>query len=147
MSTSRYHKVPLLDAVDSWLREKGVSPEVRELLEEHSYSSWLEIGRLSFNSANEVVEVNTDPQNHAVWSRGLLIVGSGLNGDPIVVSSESGRAGYLCHDELWESDTVPDLASIYCELPESLGQFYLSAATLDAYPVDFYEAEAMCGRG
>ncbi len=44
--------------------------------------------------------------------------------------------GYLCHDELWASDENPEIASMHCELPYSLGEFYLRAATSEDFPVE-----------
>jgi hypothetical protein len=139
-SPSRCWLTPLPSTVRSWLYEIGVSDALVGFFERHSYVSWVQIGRVSFNSVSELVRENMDPQNRSVYKSRLLIVGSGLNGDPIVVNMESGKAGYLCHDELWESEEDPEIADVYCELPHSLGEFYLKAATSEDFPVDFYQA-------
>lgn len=139
-SPSRCWLVPVPSTVKSWLYEIGVSDALVSFFERHSYVSWVQIGSVSFNSVSELVRENVDPQNHAVYKSRLLIIGSGLNGDPIVVNTESGKAGYLCHDELWDSDENPEIASMHCELPYPLGEFYLRAATSEDFPVDYYEA-------
>lgn len=131
---------PVPSTVMSWLYEIGVSHALVGFFERHSYVDWVQIGKLSFNSVSELARENMDPQNHAVYESGLLIIGSGLNGDPIVVNIESGKTGYLCHDELWESDENPEIASMHCELRYSLGEFFLGAATSKDFPVDYYEA-------
>ncbi len=139
-SPSRCWLVPVPSTVMSWLYEIGVSDALVSFFERHCYISWVQIGNLSFNSVRELVRENVDPQNHSVYKSRLLIIGSGLNGDPIVVNIDSGKAGFLCHDELWESDESPEIASILCELPYSLGEFYLRAATSEDFPRDYYEA-------
>lgn len=139
-SPSNRWKVAVPDTVMSWLREIGVSDDLVGFFQRHSYTSWIEVGQVSFNSVSELVRENMDPQNHAVYKSGLLIIGSGLNGDPIVVNLSNGKVGYLCHDELWESETSPDIASLHCELPYSLGDFYLGAVISEDFPVDFDEA-------
>lgn len=139
-SPSRCWLAPVPSTVVSWLHEIGVSEALVSFFERHSYVSWVQIGRVSFNRVSELVRENMDPQNRAVYKSGLLIIGSGLNGDPIVVNIENGKAGYLCHDELWDSEENPELASMHCELPYSLGEFYLRAATSEDFPVDYDEA-------
>jgi hypothetical protein len=139
-SPSKLWLAPVPSTVMSWFSEIGVSDALVGFFQRHSYTSWIQIGHVSFNSVSELVHENMDPQNHAVYKSRLLIIGSGLNGDPIVVNMESGKAGYLCHDELWESEEDPEIADVYCELPHSLGEFYLKAATSEDFPVDFYQA-------
>jgi hypothetical protein len=146
-SPSRRWRVEVPGTVMSWLYEIGVSDPLIGFFQRHSYDSWVQVGKVSFNSVSELVRENTDPQNHEVYKSHLLIIGSGLNGDPIVVNTESGKAGYLCHDELWESEGSPDIASLHCELPLSLGEFYLGAATSEDFPVDFDEAMEMISKG
>lgn len=139
-SPSNRWRVQVPNTVMSWLRDIGLNDDLVGFFQRHSYTSWIEIGQVSFNSVSELVEENMDPQNHAVYKSRLLIIGSGLNGDPIVVNIENGKTGYLCHDELWESEGNPDIASLHCELPYSLGEFYLAAVTSEDFPVDFDEA-------
>ena len=90
-SPSRCWLVPVPSTVKSWLYEIGVSDALVSFFERHSYVSWVQIGSLSFNSVSELVRENVDPQNHAVYKSRLLIIGSGLNGDPIVVNIEAGK--------------------------------------------------------
>ena len=136
---------PLRNNCEEWMRECGAPPSLISFFQKHSYSSWVQIGAVSFNSANEIVQINTEPQNHALYKAGLLIVGSGLNGDPIAINLKNGNVGFLCHDELWEHDGVVDFAALYRELPESIGSFYLAAANSEQHPVDFYQASESRG--
>jgi hypothetical protein len=82
-SPSRCWLTPVPSTVMSWLYEIGVSDALVGFFERHSYVSWVQIGSVSFNSVSELVRENVDP-HHAVYKSRLLIIGSGLNGDPIV---------------------------------------------------------------
>ena len=144
-SSCSVRATPLLNSTVYWLREYGAPPELISFFEKHSYTSWLQIGEVTFNSSNEIELVNSEPNNHAPHKAGLLIVGSGLNGDPIALNLKTGNVGFLCHDELWEEESPVDVAAHFCELPQSVGTFYLAAASSKRHPVDFYQASGSRG--
>ncbi|MEH7238884.1 hypothetical protein [Bacillus sp. JJ1562] len=71
---------------------------------------------------------------------GLFIIGSGLNGDPIVLDINTNKTGFIFHDELWEDKEI-NPKEIYISLECSLPEFYYNSVFIDDYPVDGYEAE------
>ncbi|MCP8970103.1 hypothetical protein [Ectobacillus ponti] len=75
---------------------------------------------------------------------GLLIVGSGLNGDAIVVDVNNEEVGYVFHDELWEDEAVRP-REIFISLACSIAEFYYHSLTMDGYPVDGRDAEEFLG--
>ncbi len=104
------------------------------------YSSFVKFGHNTFNSPTELKWENEEDQNRKIYEKGLLIVGSGLNGDPIVINMKNGNMGFLCHDILWETEDEINLEEIYIELNETFGSFYYQSITNPNFPVDYYES-------
>jgi hypothetical protein len=82
--------VPFREDVQSLFTAHHVPQSLRLLFERHCYEYPLTIGALIFDSVNEFPEENLDGVNARCLRDGLLIVGSGLNGDPIVVDCAGG---------------------------------------------------------
>ena len=89
------------------------------------------------NSGNNIIEENLDEQNKACINNGYLIIGAGLNGDPIVLSIKSETVGYVSHDELWEDDEDTDFDEMLSMTNLNLFDFYKNAFN-DDFPVDSY---------
>ncbi|TXK83452.1 hypothetical protein FU659_13765 [Paenibacillus sp. N3.4] len=74
----------------------------------------------------------------------MLIIGSGLNGDMIVLDLDNLQIGYVFHDELWENDSISSREILIC-MNCSFGEFYNNSLTIDGYPVDGFQAERYLG--
>ena len=71
----------------------------------------------------------------------MLIIGSGANGDPIVLNTKTMNVGYVFHDILWEEENIDDLNKVYIDLKMSIGTFFYKSVTEEDFPIDAYEAE------
>lgn len=84
-----------------------------------------------------------DEVNARCIGEGLLIVGIGLNGDPIVLDLRNGlRVGFVKHEELWDEEESP-ARNLLVSSTLDLGTFYLAAALDETFPVDACDAEAL----
>ncbi len=122
-----------------WLEERGAPDDLIDLLRAFPFSSHALFGSVSFSDVNQIPEYNDRPESKQLKVNGLLEIGSGLNGDPIVVNLETGTVGYVSHAELWEG-TATDIDEIHCDLGLSVAEFFLAAATDKAFPGDFFQA-------
>ena len=124
----------------NFFEEFQIPQELRELLIENSFDRPLKIGNVSYSVTNYIGEENLEEINLNCIKESLLIIGSGLNGDPIVVDLKTLSTGFLFHDELWEHDYV-NVREIYVDTKLSVGQFFFNASKeIDTFPVDAYEA-------
>ena len=130
----------LSSAIREWGQNVGIPEEILRFLNKYCYSSHIRFGNNTFNSPNELKWENEEEQNWHVYKKGLLIIGSGLNGDPVVINMKNGNVGFLCHDELWELEEEPNLSEIYQELNESIGSFYYQSMFSSEFPVDYYSS-------
>jgi hypothetical protein len=129
----------------SFLDEYEVPGVLWELLTEHSYDRPFQIGNIYFYQTNELADQNLEPQNFNCIRSGLLIVGCGLNGDPVIINMKTLNMGFVFHDRLWGEPSV-DALSICVDTGLSIGEFYSDAlARPDRFPADAYEAEEIYG--
>jgi hypothetical protein len=145
-ATAPLAAVPLTTETRTFFDEHRVPPALREFLERHCYNVPVTVGQLIFEAVNDLPEENLDEPNAPCIRAGLLVIGDGLNGDPIVVDLESGAVGFVAHDELWGNDDA-DARALFVPTPFDIGSFYWSAALFDwseeadfGFPVDSYAA-------
>jgi len=125
--------------VIDWLRSKKVDEVTIQELSSCSTCSHIKINQIYLNKFNDLIEENSDEQNELCLENGFLIIGSGLNGDPIVISIETKKIGYVCHDELWEDEEC-NFEDIVYVTRLNLSEFYESAQE-KGFPVDIHDAE------
>jgi hypothetical protein len=144
----RLEPTPLSPETLALLDEHGVPAALRDFLEQHSYNLAVTIGELVFDEVNALPgEHRHEPQLRCLRA-GLLVVGSGANGDPIAVDlAHDLDVGYLAHEELW-GDPTADARALFVATPFDLGTFFLAAAlhTYDGerdwgFPADSYGAQ------
>ena len=143
----RKHKEEMRRENIELLRQHFSDEVITSFFAEVSFDTVIEIGNVWFDQVNCFQkEFRWEEQFIRCLKTGLLPVGSGLNGDPIVLDAQDCIVGFLFHDKLWEAD---DLSPRDClvKMDCSIGQFFLNAATIEEYPVDAYEAHAFMGLG
>ncbi len=113
--------------------------EFIEFLNKFAFNSFVKFGQITFNCPNEIKRENTEAENRSLIENELLIIGCGLNGDPIVIDIKDGKMGYISHDELWEDEEIA-VSEVYVKMNESIGSFFLKSANSSNYPVDYFEA-------
>jgi len=126
-------------SVVEWLSSVGATDSVIKYFSEHAYSRAIKYGKVTLHSAHELKSVNKETENQRLISRGLLVIGSGLNGDPIILCLKSGKVGFVSHDELWENEDN-SIEDIYIFVSDTLGTFFNSATKNGGFPVDYYQA-------
>lgn len=143
-SKKRSREAPNSEVV-AWLQTIDLEPEVLDQLLSASFNSFVKINNISFNKLNDIKTENLDPQNIECIESGYLIIGSGLNGDPIIYSLETKTVGYVSHDELWE-DEDHDIEEIVSITSYDIPSFFTKAVE-DTFPVDFYECYEYLQKG
>ena len=138
-STKKIIKVT--DKTLDFFKSIGLSAELIDFLKEFSFMQGIDFDGIYFSRVNDMRSENLEEINKEIFKYNLLIVGSGMNGDPIVLNFKTMKMGYVFHDKLWESETIEDLDAIYIDLDLSLGQFYYKKVTEENFPIDAYEAE------
>lgn len=149
----RFHKALVISGHDPALGARELTEETRDFLnefraseslfdflEKSSYISAKKIGNVHFDAVNNLAKNNLVPENKRCVDNGLLIIGHGLNGDPIVIDVESFEVGYVFHDELWEG-VKDDIRSMVVRMNRSVGDFFESVASVPNFPIDAFEAE------
>jgi hypothetical protein len=124
----------------------AIPRDLQDLLIQNSFDRPLKFGHIYYDKTNNIEKENFEEQNINCINEGLLIIGSGLNGDLIVFDTQTWTIGFVFHDELWEDSSVK-ARSVYIDTRLSIGQFYFKAATqIDIFPVDGYDAEKIYGQ-
>lgn len=132
--------VPLTRETEDFLEAHAVPAELRAFVREFSFGDEITLGHTTFGPGNGLADRNVDEMNVRCLEGGLLAIGDGLNGDPIVVDLRDGSTGFVNHDELWEEDGPPARES-FVGTGLDVGTF-LAAAVVHAarFPRDAYEA-------
>lgn len=124
-----------------FFEEIGLSTEFTEFLKEFSFRHELGFDGINFNCVNKFRTENLEEINKAIYKQNLLIIGSGMNGDPIVLNTKTMTVGFVFHDKLWENKTIGNLQEIYIDMNLSIGQFFYKSTTEEDFPIDAYDAE------
>lgn len=124
----------------TFARDQAVPETLIETLAECTYAGPIRIGRLWLSRLAELDRENAEEENAPCINHGFLIVGSGLNGDPIAVELATGKMVFISHDLLWEED-YDDFGECVVRTPLGFHEFWVQAADSGAFPVDSYEAE------
>jgi hypothetical protein len=124
----------------SYARDHGVPDDLIATLDECAYAGSIRIGRLWLSPLAELDIENSEEENAPCIEHGFLIVGSGLNGDPIAVELATGRIAFLSHDLLWER-AYEDFEECGVRTPLGLHEFWAQAAATPDFPVDSDDAE------
>ena len=124
-----------------FFEEIGLSTELIEFLKDFSFRHELDFDGIYFNCVNKIRTENLEEVNKKIYKQDLLIIGSGKNGDPIVLNTKTMKVGFVFHDKLWENENIENLQEIYIDLNMSIGQFFYKSTTEDDFPIDAYDAE------
>ncbi|MET0943822.1 MAG: hypothetical protein ABWY22_00295 [Flavobacterium sp.] len=131
----------LTDKTIGFLESIHLSSEVIDFFKMFSFTEEIKFGNIYFNCVNEIGVENLEEENKEIYKKDLLIIGSGANGDPIVLNTKTLNLGYIFHDILWEEENIEDLKKIYIDIKMSLGTFFYKSVTEEDFPIDAYEAE------
>ncbi len=134
-------RTPVADSVTAFFERFIIPKELQVFLMSNSFDKPLKFGHIYFDSVNTMERENCEKQNKSCINEGLLIVGSGLNGDPVVIDIKNLTMGFVFHDELWEKKEIK-ARGVHVDTNLSLGRFYYDALNKkDIFPVDAYMAE------
>ena len=132
-------KEPLGPRCLSWARAHGLQESLIATLDECAYSESIRVGRLWLSPLVELDLENQLEENGPSLEHGFLIVGSGLNGDPIALELTSGKMAFISHDLLWERD-YREFEECVVRSPLGFHEFWTAAAEDGGFPVDSHEA-------
>jgi hypothetical protein len=124
-----------------FFEEIGLSTELIEFLKDFSFRHELDFEGIYFNCVNKIRTENLEEVNKEIYKQDLLIIGSGMNGDPIVLNTKTMKVGFVFHDKLWENETIENLQEMYIDMNMSIGQFFYKSTTEEDFPIDAYDAE------
>ena len=128
-----------------FFEEIGLSTELIEFLKDFSFRHELDFDGIYFNCVNKIRTENLEEVNKEIYKQDLLIIGSGKNGDPIVLNTKTMKVGFVFHDKLWENETIESLQEMYIDMNMSIGQFFHKSTTEEDFPIDAYDAEEYMG--
>lgn len=129
-----------------FLHKFSVPKELQDFIASNSFDKPFKVGHIYYECTKDISVDNLENENKNCIHEKLLIIGSGLNGDPIVIDLSSLTVGFIFHDELWE-DTSVKARSVHIDTGLSIGEFFWRAASQkDDFPVDAYEAEQVYGK-
>jgi hypothetical protein len=124
----------------SFLKKHHVPIGITRSLEACSVSSSIPVGRLTLYSFSELPKRNAKPNQHALRN-GFLVIGKGLNGDPIAVELSKAEVAFLSHERLWGFDPeCADFEECVARSTLDIDTFWARALSDADFPVDFYEA-------
>lgn len=138
------YKSSIFKATDKSLdffKEIGLSTELIEFLKEFSFRHELDFNGAYFNCINKIRTENLEEINKEIYKQDLLIIGSGMNGDPIVLNTKTMKVGFVFQDQLWKNETIENLQEIYIDMNLSIGQFFYKSTTEEDFPIDAYSTE------
>ncbi|WP_026565638.1 DUF1157 domain-containing protein [Bacillus sp. UNC41MFS5] len=93
-------KVDFSSSTNKFLKDYQIPEDVISFLKEFSFRENIKFKHVYFNNVNEMPENNLYEEHKRCIDNGLFIIGSGLNGDPIVIDLNTRNIGYVFHDEL-----------------------------------------------
>jgi hypothetical protein len=132
-------KESLSERCASYLRDQGVPHDLIALFDECAYGGPIRIGHLWLSPLADLELENSEEENRPCIEHGFLIVGSGLNGDPVAVELATGTMAFLSHDLLWERE-YDDFEECVVRTPLRLHDFWAQAAGNADFPADSYDA-------
>ncbi len=130
--------IPVLPEVRSWLGEFNLDPQIRDFLISNSYTNQTVFRQVYFNHVNSIKENNFSVEDRRILENSKLIVGTGCNGDPLVIDTRTGKVSFVDHDLLYDEDEDCDFDVILSDLNESIGSYFLNLMTIEDYPIDSY---------
>jgi hypothetical protein len=134
------HKEVLREENLDALRSVGANEQILDFFSEFSFDEELEIGAFSLREANCLKkDLAWDDVFKSGLNHDLLIMGSGISGDMLVLDLRCFQTGILFLDH-FDPDDSEDQRKFVINMQCSLGQFYLNSVKIDDYPIDAYEA-------
>jgi hypothetical protein len=127
-----------------YLRDHVVPRDLISALEACAYAGPIRIGPAWLSRVAEIDRENTEEENAACMAGGFLIVGSGLNGDPIAFELSSRKMAFISHDILWER-SYDNFEECVVRTPLGFDEFWAEAAASPDFPRDSYDAEKRWG--
>lgn len=134
------YKEGLHERTTRFLKEYMIPNEVVDFLNTFSFNKNIRFKHVYFYRVNDIFDNNTYEDNKRCLEVGLLILGSGLNGDFITFDLKNLKVGYVFHDDLWEDSSI-NPREIFINLDCTIGEFYYNSMIKEDFPVDGLEAE------
>ena len=124
----------------SFLKKHRVPPGIIQSLKACSIPSSIRVGRLTLYPFSALPKQNAKPNHHALRN-GFLVIGNGLNGDPIAVELSNAEVAFLSHELLWGLDPeCTRFEECVARSKLDIDTFWTRALAWDDFPVDFYAA-------
>lgn len=136
----RICKELLSDLTIAFINKFNIHDEVSDFLRTFSFNRNIRFKHVYFDKVNDIADNNTYESNIKCILEGLLIIGSGLNGDLIVFDLINQKVGYVFHDDLWEDESI-NPRDIFISLNCTIGEFYYKSMIDEDFPVDGLQAE------
>jgi hypothetical protein len=133
--------IKITDKTIDFFESINLSQDLIFFFKTFSFREEIKFGSICFNCVNRIRTENLEQENKEIYKKDLLIIGSGANGDPIVLNIKTMSVGYIFHDILWEEENIEDLNKIYIDLKKSIGTFFYKSITEEDFPIDAYDAE------
>ena len=81
--------IKVTDKTIEFLESIDLSSELVDFFRTFSFREEIEFGNIFFNCVNRIRIENIEEENKEIYKKDLLIIGSGTNGDPIVLNTKT----------------------------------------------------------
>ncbi len=136
----RCYKESISQETKEYFKSINLPKELYDFFEKNSYSNFITFKKVIFDKVNTFQRNNKEILNHEKYRKKYLIIGNGLNGDPIAVNLMSLHVGFIFHDILFEDENA-DVDEIFVDMKSTISEFYYNSIFRDKFPVDAYQAE------
>lgn len=122
-----------------FLRKHKIPEGVVSELSEGCPAASIRIGPLTLYSLEDIAQSNEEKANRPCIKNGLLIIGHGINGDPLAIEMATAKVVFVSHDLLWE-ESYDDLEECIVRSGLDLSDFWARASNDPTFPRDSYDA-------
>jgi hypothetical protein len=134
-----WHYEPISNRTKTYFSEIKLPHLFYTFFEKHSFSNFIQFNNIIYDKVNDFIDINTEVLRFEDRKR-YLIIGHGLNGDPIAINMETLSIGFIFHDILFE-DKNTNIDEIFMGMNYSIEDFYYNAIFENNFPCDAYEAK------
>jgi hypothetical protein len=134
-----WHYEPISNKTKTYFSEIKLPPLFYGFFEKNSFSNDIKFNKIIYYKVNNFVDINTEMLKFEDRTQ-YLIIGCGLNGDPIAINLKTLKIGFIFHDILFENINT-NIDKIFIGMNYSIEEVYYNAIFESNFPRDAYEAE------
>ena len=139
LETQRWHYEAISNKTKTYFSEIKLSHLFYNFFDKYSFSNDIKFNKIIYDKVNNFADVNIEMLKFEDRTQ-YLIIGQGLNGDPIAINLKTLTIGFIFHDILFENINT-NIDKIFIRMNYSIEEIYYNAIFENNFPCDAYEAE------